>query len=272
MKKNLIFLLALLLVFAMAVTGCGAEKPVETTSVDTPETMPVLGLASWELSASTWSSPNGATVHLAATPNGYAEGQSARFVVRLEGEDVDSIPCQWNGSQYIAAADLNGADGYCYYVILTAADGSELEVAVNTPNAPMDDSLINMESALRAYCTLTVNESKQEGGKLTITDGNVTVQLPKITNHGESILCGSAKLVLVFDGEEVSTADIGLGDPVDGGMYDLSIVGATFQIPDMEDDQRVELRLDVTLTNDQKLSTIGGSWLYNNGQLLLAAG
>ncbi len=275
MKKNLICLLAMLLVFSLAVTGCGAEKAKETTSpaaADPSETAAALGLESWKLTASTWSSPNGATVHLSATPYSYVDGDTASFIVRLEGEDVDTIPCQWDGKNYTASAELNASDGYCYYVLQSSADGNSAEIPVNTPNALVDDSLINLETALQSYCTLTVNASQQDGGKLTITDGTIKVQLPMISNEGETILCESAVLVLTFEGKEVSSALIGVGDPADGGVYDLSIAGTTFDVPNMEDDQRLELRLDVTLSNDQTLTAMGGSWLYNDGKLLLAAG
>ncbi len=275
MKKNRICLLALVLVFSLAVTGCGAEKAEETISpaaVDATETAAALGFVSWKLTASTWSSPNGATVHLSATPYSYVDGDTASFIIRLEGEDVETIPCQWDGKNYTASVDLNAADGYCYYVMQTSADGNSAEIPVNTPNALVDDSLINLQTSLQSYCTLTVSASQQDGGKLTITDGTIKVQLPMISNEGETILCESAVLVLTFDGKEVGSALIGVGAPADGGVYDLSIAGTTFDVPDMEDDQRLELRLDVTLSNNQTLTALGGSWLYNDGNLLLAAG
>ena len=67
------------------------------------------------LNATAWSSPNGATVNVDAVPNGYAEGQKAEFCVRLEGEEIARVPCEWDGKSYKASADLNAADGYCYY-------------------------------------------------------------------------------------------------------------------------------------------------------------
>lgn len=274
MKKNLLCLMALIAVFALAVTGCGSDDAAQTTAA-AAETLPTeqaLALTGWELTPATWSSPNGATVNLSATPNGYTEGQSAAFVVRLEGEEVENIPCEWNGSTYTAAAELNAADGYCYYVILTAADGTQTEVAVNTPTAPVDDALINMASSLNSYCSLTVNASEQDGDKLTITDGNIQIQLPMITNEGETIVCSKAVLVMTFNGTEVGSTELALDEPTDAGAYGLSIAGTEFQIPSMENNQSVELRLDVTLSNNQTLTALGGSWSYHEGNLLLAVG
>jgi len=274
MKKMTLALLILALLVAM--TGCGSKQAEETTAAPAPvETLAAdqpLELTGWDLTASTWSSPNGATVHLKATPNGYAEGQSATFIVRLEGEDVETVPCAWDGAVYTASAELNAADGYCYYVLLTAADGSETEVPVNTPTAMVDEALINMTTALQSYCSITVTDSKQEDGTLTITEGTVTIQLPLITNEGESIVCDQAVLVLTADGQEIGTAQLSVSDAPDAGSYTLSAAGVTFQVPQLEDDHRAELRLDVTLSNGQILSAAGGSWICNDGNLMLVAG
>lgn len=275
MKKTILSLLALVLVFSLAVTGCGDKKAEETSAAVPAETLAAdqpLELTAWDLTASTWSSPNGATVNLTATPNGYAEGQSAAFIVRLEGEEVENVPCDWDGSHYTAAAELNAADGYCYYVLLTAADGTQSEVAVNTPTAMIDEALINMETALQSYCSMTVIASEQNGSKLTISEGTVTIQLPLITNQGESIVCDKAVLVMTSDGKEVDSVELALDDAPDAGTYTLSIAGTVFEVPELEDDHRAELRLDVTLSNNQTLTAMGGSWISNDGNLLLAAG
>lgn len=159
-RKNILAVITLVAVFAFALAGCGSKdkEPTANTAASVPEMSAgqELTLTSSTLTAATWSSPNGATVNLTATPNGYAEGQSAAFIVRLEGEEAANVPCEWNGSAYTASADLNAADGYCYYVLLTAADGTQTEVAINTPTAPTDDALINLESALNSYCNMTV--------------------------------------------------------------------------------------------------------------------
>ena len=121
-RKNILAVIALVAVFAFALIGCGSKdnEPTANTAASVPEMSAgqELTLTSSTLTAATWSSPNGATVNLTATPNGYAEGQSAAFIVRLEGEEAASVPCEWNGSAYTASADLNAADGYCYYDIV----------------------------------------------------------------------------------------------------------------------------------------------------------
>ena len=71
MNRKLISLtMAMLLLCAMALNACGKKGTPETTqaatepAATTQAALEELGLTTWSLSASTWSSPNGATIHL----------------------------------------------------------------------------------------------------------------------------------------------------------------------------------------------------------------
>lgn len=278
MKKMTI--LAMILVLAIALTACGGEKAPETTAATVAATAPVetapvaqpLSLTSWNMSASTWSSPNGATVHINATPNAYAEGQKADFVVRLESDDVTTIPCQWDGTNYTASADLNAANGYCYYVVLTAADGTVTECAVNTPAAPVNEALINMEAALASYCSVTIEESEIADNKLNLANCKVQVQAPTITNEGETISCKKAYLILSFNEEELAKVEVNLEETATAGLFEAAVSGITFDIPALENDQKVVLSVNAALSNGQALSAFGGEWVYNEEGLLPVVG
>ena len=278
MKKMTI--LAMILVLAIALTACGGEKAPETTAATVAATAPVetapvaqpLSLTSWNMSASTWSSPNGATVHINATPNAYAEGQKADFVVRLESDDVTTIPCQWDGTNYTASADLNAANGYCYYVVLTAADGTVTECAVNTPAAPVNEALINMEAALASYCSVIIEESEIAENKLNLANCKVQVQAPTITNEGETISCKKAYLILSFNEEELAKVEVNLEETATAGLFEAAVSGITFDIPALENDQKVVLSVNAALSNGQALSAFGGEWVYNEEGLLPVVG
>ena len=281
MKKMTI--LAVILVLVMALTACGGEKAPETTATAAPTvaaTVPAetaapsqpLTLSSWELGVSTWSSPNGATVHLTAAPSSYAEGQTAAFIVRLEGDDVFSAPCQWDGTSYTADADLNAANGYCYYVVLTAADGTATEIAVNTPAEPTDEALINLEAALTSYCNLIVEESEIADNKLTLTNCKVQVQVPVITDDGAAITCQQAVLTLNLDTEEVAKAEVTLEAAETAGLFEADASGMTFDVPALEGEQQLELILNVTLSNGQELTAYGSSWVAGEDSLLPVVG
>ena len=268
--KYLALCAAVIFLLALCLSGCGKDSPSATT-VPTSDDLP-LGLASVSLSASTWSSPNGATVHLSATPTRHAQGDAARFVVRLEGEEAANIPCDFDGTQYVAEADLNAEDGYCYYVVLTAADGTQLEVDVNSPTQVTNDALINMAASLNTYCNLMVESSAFSSGKLTISSGTAQIQLPRITNAGEEITCKEAVLALEFDGQSADQKSLPLAQPDENSCYSLDLAGQSFSVPALEDDQQVHLRLNVTLSNGQTLSTSGTTWYASGGDLLLSVG
>lgn len=279
MKKFTI--LTVILALAIALSACGSEKAPETTAAATTvatvpaeNTVPAqpLTLTGWNMSASTWSSPNGVTIHISATPSYYLEDQKADFVVRLESDDIVSVPCQWDGTNYTASADLNAANGYCYYVVLTAADGTVAEVAVNTPAAPTNEAFIDIEAALESYCSVIIEDSTFENGKLTLTGGQVQIKTPTITNDGETITCQEAALVLSFNGEELKREVLTLTQTDTAGLFETALENIVFDIPEMEADQKVELMIHATLTNGQVLSAYGGDWLYDDEGLLPVVG
>ena len=120
-KKSALIARVLALCLAAAVLS-GCSKSPATNQVTTDPTQPVQtapaasgslaqvetegSLQSWELNASVWSSSNGATVTLSAQPRAYEKGQSASFVVRLDGKEIENVSCTWNGSYYTASVDL----------------------------------------------------------------------------------------------------------------------------------------------------------------------
>ena len=144
-------ILAVILALALALSACGSEKAPEATATAPATTAPavteapapiVLALSDWSMSATTWSSPNGATIHISAVPETYADGLIASFEARLNGEDVAVVPCEWDGTAFTASADLNAADGYSYYIVLTAPDGTSEEIGVNTASQPTVEAFV----------------------------------------------------------------------------------------------------------------------------------
>lgn len=274
-NHSLIALISLLL--ALVLCGCGSKEPVETTAAVPPaQTMAPdapLELTSWSMNATAWSSPNGATVNITAVPNGFAEGQYAMFTVRLEGEEIASVPCSWNGSVYTASADLNAADGYCYFITLTSADGTHTEVAVNTPSAIFDESLVNMATALNAYCEADISEFQTKGDQVTIAQGNLKLQLPRLTLDTAAVTCQSATLALRYQDRDVASQSLTVPQADDKGICAMDLSGVSFSIPkSVEDDHQLTVRLDVVLSNGQTLTAPAGTWYYLDGQLLLAVG
>lgn len=279
-KKVLSALLAAAVVLSLCACGKKAETPASTES-ETPAPTTAsqenagrtLSLTEVSFSVTTWSSPNGATVNLSAVPNEHAKGDSAEFVVRLDADTVASVPCEWKDNAYVASAELNGADGYGYYVIITGKDGSLAEIPVNTPEEPVDEALVNLASYLQSYCTLTLNDTALEGDNLTILSGYALVQAPRITENSDNVACAQASLVLTLDGQEIASVPLTMAPGETDRSYDSSITDMSFTIPgDLSDGQQLMLRLDAVLTNGQTLTAQGGSWTAQNGAVANAVG
>ena len=279
-KKVLSALLAAAVVLSLCACGKKAETPASTES-ETPAPTTAskenagreLSLTEVSFSVTTWSSPNGATVNLTAVPNEHAKGDSAEFVVRLDADTVASVPCEWKDNAYVASAELNGADGYGYYVIITGKDGSLAEIPVNTPEEPVDEALVNLASYLQSYCTLTLNDAALEGDNLTILSGYALVQAPRITENSDNVACAQASLVLTLDGQEIASVPLTMAPGETDRSYDSTITDMSFTIPgDLSDGQQLMLRLDAVLTNGQTLTAQGGSWTAQNGVVANAVG
>lgn len=279
-KKVLSALLAAAVVLSLCACGKKAETPASTES-ETPAPTTAsqenagreLSLTEVSFSVTTWSSPNGATVNLTAVPNEHAKGDSAEFVVRLDADTVASVPCEWKDNAYVASAELNGADGYGYYVIITGKDGSIAEIPVNTPEEPVDEALVNLASYLQSYCTLTLNDAALEGDNLTILSGYALVQAPRITENSDNVACAQASLVLTLDGQEIASVPLTMAPGETDRSYDSTITDMSFTIPgDLSDGQQLMLRLDAVLTNGQTLTAQGGSWTAQNGAVANAVG
>ena len=279
-KKVLSALLAIVMVLSLCACGKKAETPASTES-ETPAPTTAsqenagreLSLTEVSFSVTTWSSPNGATVNLTAVPSDYAKGDSAQFVVRLDADTVASVPCEWKDNAYVASAELNGADGYGYYVIITGKDGSIAEIPVNTPEEPVDEALVNLASYLQSYCTLTLNDAALEGDNLTILSGYALVQAPRITENSDNVACAQASLVLTLDGQEIASVPLTMAPGETDRSYDSTITDMSFTIPgDLSDGQQLMLRLDAVLTNGQTLTAQGGSWTAQNGAVANAVG
>lgn len=262
-RKSCFALIALVLAVSLALCACGKQEQGNSGDNDgSPMT-----LTDWTLTPETWSSPNGATVHLKASVNHRDDTVTAAFVVRQGDGDVATVDCQWEKDTLTASADLNGADGYSYFVVLTGSDGSLTEVALNA-----DQSLVNLASALESYCNVVVTDSRYEGSTLTLVAGSGEIQAPQITDDGAAIGCEKAELVLLHDGEELTRTAIDPQTTEVAGAYVADLAGTTFTVPTLEDDGQIVLRLEVKLTNGQELSCEGPSWTYLDGQIVSSVG
>jgi len=283
MRKNILSVLLVLVLCAAMLAACGndaaalkeenaalkAQVEELTARLAAYENRP--SLVDYTLTGSAWSSNNGATVTLTAVPASYDESYSAALSVQLNGMEVEFVPAEWNGEAYTATADLNAANGYGYYFIITTADGNPTRMELNTPNNITDDTLVYMETALSAYANMIMDTWEEKDGKLVVSSGFVQVQMPRLTADGNTGYAGS-QLVLKCNGEEVDrlAIEVPAGEAV--GSYEAAISNKSFALPQIEADGILELWLEVTLSNGQTINNCACTWTYLDGTLMPSVG
>lgn len=229
------------------------------------------GLANWSLDAAPWADSNGADVTLTALPAAQEEGLSAVFSVRLAGREVANVPCQQTDSGFTATASLEAADGYSYYCILLGADGSRRQFALSTPENPVEDLPVYLESSLASYCNMMVDSWLDDGSTVTLTSAYIQVQLPRLSAAGE-LKAEKAQLVLYCNSQEVSRTDITLQPGEGEGSYELELSDQSVALPEMAEDDYLDLWLEITLSDGRTLSTAGASWYNSPDGLFLVVG
>ena len=232
------------------------------------------GLTDWNLVAVSWNDGMGADVTMSAAPGAYEEGMEAVFSIRLNGQEVRNVPCDWDGTAFFTAtAKLDAADGYSYYCILTTADGERQQFALSTPENPVFDIPVYLETSLNAYCNMTLDSWVADGGKLTISLAYLQAQLPRLSVSGEMPAITNARVLLVYNGQDYSDLTVTLQPGEGAGAYELTLSGGDLDWPaELKEGDNLDLYFEVDLDTGFVLSTMGGSWYYGDGGLDLVVG
>ena len=287
-RKHILSLVAVVLVLAMVMAGCGSK----TADADTPEqqiaalkqeneqlrsqidtltrqleSLQSAILTDWSLNALASSDRTAATLTFIAVPASESEGQTLSLIVNLNGLEAESVPCTMDGSRYTATVELPAADGYSFYCLLTGPTGTMQQIPLITPDNPGDGSLINLGSSLSAYCSLFVDKWNYNDGKLTVENAYVQAQMPVISTGGDNVTPSSAALVFLHNGQELERKELTLNDGEGDGSFEATISGLTFATPKLEEDHHLDLELVITLSDGSTLSYDGCSWFVADGNL-----
>ena len=178
MKRTLALIMAAVLVLSLAACGSKSSADVSEYTAKISEleqknaelqaqvddlTAQLLAahcteLNSWELKAEPRQGGSSALVSFTAVPAAYQEGQAVSLQIILDGEEVQNVPCTWDGSSYSAAVELTAADGYGYYCLMSA-DGTDNTVELNTEDHPNNEELVYLETSMTTLCSLYVDEN-----------------------------------------------------------------------------------------------------------------
>lgn len=229
------------------------------------------GLAGWTLDARAWADSTGADITLTAAPSAYQEGMTASLLVLLEGQEILRLPCQWDGSAFTASGALTAADGYGYYCLLTGPNGTGQQIALTTPENPVQDIPVYLASSLTAYCNLLVDSWEEQEGLLVLTAAYAQTQLPRLSAGGEAAI-ESAQLVLTLNGSEAARTRVALEPGETAGSFESALIDIRLSIPELTVDDCLDLRLEVTLTDGRQLTAYGASWYRTEDGLYAVVG
>jgi hypothetical protein len=121
-----------------------------------------------------------------------------------------------------------------------------------------------------AYCNLLVESFREEGVNLILDKGYVQLQMPQATT--DCLTVRRAELVLMMDGSEMYQQDITLQEGEGEGGYETVLKNVSLPLPEMTEENQLDLVVEVTFSDGQSLRSPSASWYVEDGQLLLVAG
>lgn len=247
------------------------QEQVDALEGQLQQLMTAVNLQSWDLDVAPWADSTGADVTLSVVPSSYQSGINATFLVTLEGEQITSVPCHWDGTAFTATAPLGAADGYGYYCLLLSPSGTQ-KLPLLTPDSPDPGVPVYLQSSLSSYCNLVVSDwIENPGSSLVLTDAYAQVQLPRISAAG-TVEIAATEVVLRLNGQESVRIPIKLSPSEVDYSYDLVISDLHIPMPELTDSDSLELSLEVSLTDGRYLKAVGVTWKLKSGKLTSAVG
>ena len=121
-----------------------------------------------------------------------------------------------------------------------------------------------------AYCNLLVESFREEGVNLILDKGYMQLQMPQATT--DCLTVRRAELVLMMDGSEMYQQDITLQEGEGEGGYETVLKNISLPLPEMTEENQLDLVVEVTFSDGQSLRSPSASWYVEDGRLLLVAG
>lgn len=151
-------------------------------------------------------------------------------------------------------------------------ENEALRAQIDTLSAQVDSLYSQLEllairldalesGVVSASCSLFVDSWEEQDETLVLTSAFIQVQLPA------DVTIQSTQLVLTHNGAESARVDIFLDSGEEAGSYHQSLTDTWFFLPEMEDDDYLDLYLEVTLSNGEELTASGISWYRTNDSL-----
>ena len=210
------------------------------------------------------------TVHAELWPGERPQGQKAQILVTLEGKQVLLEDCLWDGSCYAGSFSLEPADGYSYYCVLTALDGTQEQIPLSTPENPKVPRLTYLLGSLSAYANAVATNASMEDGKVR-ADVTASVQVPLITGDGSPAAPVETKLGWYLGGTALLEEPLAMTEGEAEGSYTAQ-AHAELPLPELKEGDQIDLILSAALPDGRVLAGVAGSWVYGENGLEFSVG
>ena len=248
----------------------GLQEQITGLQSQLDQFMTLSSLKDWSLKATPWADSTGADVIFTATPSEYQPGMGATLLVMLGDRQTASVPCMWDGTVFTGTANLNAADGYSYFCLLSGPHGVQ-QLALVNPDSEDAGIPVFLQSALSSYCNLVVHDWEElNGTSLALTSAYVQVQLPQIQTQELTIT--AQELVLRLNGQLSAKVPVSLSPSEVSGSYDATLNDLHLPMPALEKNDTLELYLEITLSDGRRLQAFGISWYLEDGELVSSVG
>lgn len=249
----------------------GLQEQLTGLQTQLDQFMTLSSLQDWSLNATPWADSTGADVTLTATPSEYQPGMGATLLVMLGDRQAASVPCMWDGTVFTGTANLNAADGYSYFCLLSGPHGVQ-QLALSNPESEDAGIPVFLQSALSSYCNLVVHDWTGQAGStaLSLTSAYVQVQLPQI--QSQKLTITAQELVLRLNGQLSVKIPVQLYPSEVPGSYDATLSDLHLPVPELNSEDTLELYLEITLSDGRRLQAFGISWYLEDGELVSSVG
>lgn len=220
-----------------------------------------------------WLKPNNeaaaVTVSIEAVPKAWNADTAAMLYVRLDGAQYLSAPFQWDGSAYVTSVDVAYDDGYEYWMVLQAPEGTQESVQLTDTNAQYP------QSQYAVTCEVTVGTSHyyKDRDLLGTSGFEVHLRQPDASayNNWGNVDWEYTEWVLYHirgDQREIVFTDSCFQSTGDTFTETWCYLNTDLPLPELQEGDGLELWCRAGLTNGLKASTHACSWAYVNGELI----
>lgn len=233
-------------------------------------------IADWSFQIEPDSEGAQAKITLTAIPGFWQEDYAAFLSVRLDGQQMVSQACAWDGTALTARLVLPLENGYEYWLTAKYADGTQEQLALP------DSTARNLKSSFTIGCTITQGKAVFDlnKGAMGLVNYQIRLERPNMTSGYDVDWAGAGLILYHIRGNDRQAADTYdffkpedyADDQADGTRHEIvdftSYPNGPFRLPELKDGDGLELWVWAEMSNGISLMQMVDSWAYLDGEFI----